>query len=76
MINSPFLYLFTLALIVTVIYLLESKSKWKFFKYVPAVVLIYAFSMMAASFGVFEYTSEVTQIYKKTKTNILPTMLF
>ena len=76
MISSPLLYLFTLALIATVFSVLELKTKAKFFKFVPAVVFIYAFSMMAASFGVFEYTDEVTNIYKKTKTNLLPAMLF
>ena len=76
MINNPLFYLFSLALIATVFSVLELKTKAKFFKFVPAVVLIYAFSMMAASFGIFEYTDEVTSIYKKTKTNLLPAMLF
>jgi len=76
MISNPLFYLFTLALIATIFSVLELKTKAKFFKFVPAVVLIYAFSMMAASFGLFEYTQEVTNIYKKTKTNLLPAMLF
>jgi len=75
-INNPLLYLFILALIATVFSILESKTKWKFFKFIPAVVLIYAASMLAASLGVFEYNQEITSIYKKTKTNLLPAMLF
>jgi len=76
MISNPLFYLFTLALIATIFTVLELKTKAKFFKFIPAVVLIYAFSMMAATLGMFEYTDEVTNIYKKTKTNLLPAMLF
>lgn len=76
MISNPLAYLFTLAIIAAIFSALELKTKWKFFKFVPAVVLIYAFSMMAASFGVFDYTQQLTEIYKKTKTNLLPAMLF
>jgi len=76
MISSPLVYLFILALIATVFSVLELKTKWKFFKFIPAVVLIYAFAMLFASLGAFEYNDEVTNIYKKTKTNLLPAMLF
>jgi uncharacterized membrane protein len=74
MITSPLLYLFTLAFLATVLHLLE--PKFKFFKYVPAVVTIYAFSMLLAGFGLFDSSSEIKDIYKLTKTNLLPAMLF
>jgi len=76
MISNPLYYLFFLALIATVFTLLELKTKASFFKFVPAVVLIYAFSMLAASLGMFEYNDALSSIYKKTKTNLLPAMLF
>lgn len=76
MISSPFLYLFVLALVATSFHLLESKIKFKIFKYIPAVVMIYAFSMLLASVGTFEYNEEINAIYKLTKTNLLPAMLF
>ena len=76
MISNSLLYLFTLALIATAFNLLESKTKLKIFKYVPAVVMIYAFSMLLASLGVFESNKEIDAIYKLTKTNLLPAMLF
>ncbi|WP_297442273.1 DUF819 family protein [Sulfurimonas sp.] len=76
MIINPLLYLFTLALIVTAFHLLESKTNLKFLKYFPAVVLIYAFSMLLASFGVFDYNEAINNIYKVTKSNLLPAMLF
>ncbi len=76
MITTPLLYLFTLAFIATAFNLLESKTKLKIFKYLPAVVIIYAFSMLLASLGVFEKNEEIDAIYKLTKTNLLPAMLF
>lgn len=76
MISSGILYLFILAFIATGFYTLESKTSWRVFKYLPAVVMIYAFSMFLASMRVFEYNEEINNIYKLTKTNLLPAMLF
>ncbi|MDQ7044446.1 MAG: DUF819 family protein [Sulfurimonas sp.] len=76
MISTPILYLFVLAFIATGFHSLESKTSWKVFKFVPAVVMIYAFSMLLASLGVFEYNQEINSIYSLTKTNLLPAMLF
>jgi len=76
MISNPLLYLFTLAFIATFFNLLESKTKLRIFRFVPAVVMIYAFSMFLASINVFEYNQEINDIYSLTKTNLLPAMLF
>ena len=76
MITTPIIYLFTLATIVTFFHLLESRSKLKIFNYLPSVVLIYGFSMFLASMGFFESNEEINAIYKLTKTNLLPAMLF
>ena len=76
MISNPLVYLFILAFIATAFNTLESKTSFKIFKYLPAVVMIYAFSMFLASMGVFEYNDEINSIYKLTKTNLLPAMLF
>jgi len=76
LITSPLLYLFTLAFVATAFSLLESKTKLKVFKFIPAVVMIYASSMFMASMGVFESNDEINAIYKLTKTNLLPAMLF
>ena len=76
MITSPLIYLFTLAFIATAFHQIESKTEFKIFKYIPAVVMIYAFSMFLASMKVFEYNDEINAIYKLTKTNLLPAMLF
>ena len=50
--------------------------KWRFFEYVPAVVLIYATAMIMASLGLFVQNDAINAIYKLTKTNLLPAMLF
>lgn len=76
MINSGIVYLLVLAFIATAFNTLENKSSSKIFKFIPAVVMIYAFSMFLASMGAFEYNEEVNNIYKLTKTNLLPAMLF
>jgi len=76
LITSPLLYLFTLAFVATAFSLLESKTSLKVFKFVPAVVMIYASSMFLASMGAFESNQEINAIYKLTKTNLLPAMLF
>ena len=76
MISNPLIYLFTLAFIATAFKLLESKTQLKVFKYIPSVVMIYAFSMLLASLGTFEQNAEITNIYKLTKSNLLPAMLF
>ena len=76
MITSPLLYLFVLAFIVTAFHLLAIKTRWRLFEYLPVVVLIYAFTMLLASLNVFAQTQIITHIYKLTKTNLLPAMLF
>jgi len=76
LITSPLLYLFTLAFVATAFSLLESKTSLKVFKFIPAVVMIYASSMFLASMGMFESNEEINAIYKLTKTNLLPAMLF
>ncbi|HIC12355.1 MAG TPA: DUF819 family protein [Sulfurimonas sp.] len=76
MITHPLLYLFSLACLVTIFYLLESKTSLRIFKLIPAVVFIYASSMLLASLGLFDSNADISSIYKQTKTNLLPAMLF
>lgn len=76
MISSPLLYLFIVVFIAIGWSSLEKKTSLKVFKFIPAVVMIYAFSMFLASMGVFEYNESINNIYTFTKTNLLPAMLF
>ena len=76
MIETPLIYLFTLSLLVAFFSFVQIKTQHMFFEYIPVVVLIYATSMLLASLGIFEQNQEITAIYKLTKTNLLPAMLF
>lgn len=76
MITNPLSYLFVLAIIAAFLSGLEQKTKWNFFKYIPAVVLIYAITMFFASIGVWELNEDINNTYKLIKTNLLPAMIF
>jgi len=76
LISSAVVYLFVLASLAAFFSLLERKTSLRVFRFIPAVVMIYAFSMFLASFGVFQSNEEINAIYKLTKTNLLPAMLF
>ncbi len=76
MISSPLLYLLALVFLASAISLIEQKSKSKFFKYLPAVVLIYIFSMVLASLGIFEQNEAIDTVYENAKKYLLPAMLF
>lgn len=76
MISTPLAYLFSLAFLAAFVALVEQKSKLKLFRFVPAVVMIYLFSMALASFGAFAQNEAIDAIYENTKKNLLPAMLF
>ena len=76
MISSPLHYLFALAFMAAAISFIEQRSRLKIFKFVPAVVMIYLFSMLMASANVFEQNEAIDAIYQNTKKNLLPAMLF
>ncbi|OHD99318.1 MAG: hypothetical protein A3J26_08605 [Sulfurimonas sp. RIFCSPLOWO2_02_FULL_36_28] len=76
MISSPLLYLLALVFLASFVSFIEQKSKLKIFKFVPAVVMIYIFSMVLASLNVFEQNEDINTVYENTKKYLLPAMLF
>ncbi len=76
LITSAFAYLLSIAFIASFFHILQTKTKFKLFEYIPAVVMIYALSMFLASMGFFAHTEEIQNIYSLTKSNLLPAMLF
>ncbi len=76
MITSAFAYLLCIALIASFFTILQKQLKLKVFEYIPAVVMIYALSMLLAGMGVFAQNNEIKEIYSLTKSNLLPAMLF
>lgn len=76
MISSGILYLVVLALVATFFSQLQSRTQFKVFQFIPAVVMIYAASMFLASLGFFDYNESINSVYVTAKTNLLPAMLF
>ncbi|MGO1580655.1 MAG: DUF819 family protein [Peptoniphilaceae bacterium] len=76
MITNGFMYLGFLVFLAGVIVILEKNFSGKFFKYVPAVVLLYFISMLLSTFGLWEKTDEVNLYYSTVKGNLLPAMIF
>ncbi|MBS4537921.1 DUF819 domain-containing protein [Clostridium sp. D2Q-11] len=76
MIQSGFMYLSFLIFFAGLIVLAEKKAKGKFFKYVPAVVLIYFTAMLLSTLGLWEKTDDVNMYYSTVKGNLLPAMIF
>jgi len=76
LITTPFTYLLTLSVMVAFFHLLVTKTQWRFFEFVPTVVLIYASAMFLASQSLFDRNGAINHIYALSKTNLLPAMLF
>ncbi|MBF8984021.1 DUF819 domain-containing protein [Lutibacter sp. B2] len=76
MITSGFTYFSVIVFFASLVIVAEKKSKSKFFKYVPAVVVIYFMVMLLATFKLWEKTDDVTMYYKMIKGNLLPAMIF
>ena len=72
---SSWLYFVLLALLVFGVLYVEKKSKSKIFNYIPAVVIIYIFSMFFASLGIF-HGAQIEESSDLAKKYILPAMLF
>ncbi len=75
MIDTPLGYLAALLAISTAV-LYAEKRRWRLFRYLPAIVVIYFSVMSAASLGVWERNEAITQTYKTLKTTLLPAMIF
>lgn len=76
MITNGFTYLAFIVFFGAVIVWAEKSHKGKFFKYVPAVVLIYLISMLLSTFNVWQHTDDVKQYYSIFRGILLPSMIF
>ncbi|NOQ29618.1 MAG: DUF819 family protein [Helicobacteraceae bacterium] len=76
MISSPLGYLAVITLLATLFYQLEKKSGWRLFEYFPGIVLIYIYAMVLSSLNIIEQNEAISSVYKTTKNNLLPAMLF
>ena len=68
-------FLLTISTIALGLLYLDQK-KPQLFRFVPAIVIVYALSMLTANLAIFYDPQEVTTLYVTLKNNILPAMLF
>jgi len=76
MIENGFIYLVALILIASAIVYTEKKTQNKVFEYLPAIVIIYFVVMLFSTFGLWQKSDSVTEVYKTVKSNLLPAMIF
>ena len=76
MITDGFTYLALIVFFTGAVVWAEKVFKGRFFKYVPAVVLIYLGAMLLSTFALWKKTDEVNFYYHMATTNLLPAMIF
>ncbi len=76
MFESALVYLLGGAAIAAFFGLLERLKYLRVFEYLPAIVLIYASSMIAAQSGLWADNDAIGAVYSTAKNNLLPAMLF
>lgn len=75
MITNGFTYVAVLLLLAAVLVTLEKKTGWKFFKYVPAVVLLYLISMLLCTLNVWDMDA-TKPAYSALKNSMTYAMVF
>jgi len=76
MIETGFSYLAFLVFLAGGLKLWESKSKNKFFEYVPAIVLLYLVVMLGSTFNVWTTDDAIKATRGTLKNTLLPAMIF
>lgn len=76
MITNGFTYLAVLILVAGTLKFVEARSKMAFFRYAPAIVILYLLVMLLSSFGIWTKTESINNTYLLVKTNLLPAMIF
>lgn len=75
MITNGFTYIAVLVALAALLIGIEKKTNWKFFKYVPPVVLLYLSAMVLCTLKVWDLGA-TKAAYSALKNNILYTMIF
>ncbi len=76
MITSGFSYVAIIVFFAGLVIFTEKNTNLKFFKYIPAIVVIYFGIMIMSSMGIWERAGEIKDYYKSIKHAILPAMIF
>lgn len=75
MITNGFTYIAVLIFITAILIGLQKYTKWKFFDYVPPIVLLYLITMICCTFKLWD-TASTAAAYSSLKNNILFAMIF
>ncbi|MDO4622783.1 MAG: DUF819 family protein [Eubacteriales bacterium] len=75
MITNGFTYVAVLIFLAAILVLLEKKTGWKFFKFIPAVVLLYLISMLLCTLKVWDMES-TKPAYSALKNSLTYAMVF
>ena len=76
MIENGFTFLTLLIFISSTIVMIEAKTNYKIFNYLPSIVIIYFLVMLLSTFEVWQKSEEINNMYKIVKSNLLPAMIF
>lgn len=76
MITTGFSYIAILFLISGTIAALEGREKYRVFKIIPGIVILYFAIMLLSTFGLWTKTDSINSTYSAVKGNLLPSMIF
>lgn len=76
MILTAFPYLSLLLFIAGSLKFFESKTQFKLFEFLPAIVILYFSVMLMSTLGVWQKNEEISFAYQQFKQNLLPAMIF
>ena len=76
MITDGFTYLAFLIFFTGILAVIERQHRGKFFRYVPAIVLIYFLCIVFSTLGLWQVTAEIKVTYLAVKNALLPAMVF
>lgn len=76
MIVTGFAYVAVLLFISGVIAAFEGSEKYRLFKIIPGIVILYFLIMLLSTFGLWSKTDSVNTAYSAVKNNLLPSMIF
>jgi uncharacterized membrane protein len=76
MITGGFSYLAVIVFFAGAVAWAEKKSASAFFRYLPAVVLIYLGTMLLSTASLWKKTGEISTCYQVAKTHLLPLMIY
>lgn len=76
MIENGFTYLALLMTVAATLVYMEQTYRYRIFKYLPAIIILYFVVMLGSTFKVWEDTESIHTTYSTLKSTLLPAMIF